>query len=139
MTLLIKRNAATRPALASDLFNTNMLLPSVFDFDGDLFDFDGGSFVVPNANIAENDKDFKVEVDNGILSISAEKEEESEEENKNFRRREFSYNSFRRSFSLPDNSVPDKIDAKYENGVLRLVIPKKEVSISKPVKEIKVS
>ena len=54
-------------------------------------------------------------------------------------RREFSYNSFSRSFTLPENSLPDKIEAKYENGVLRLELPKKEVTVSTPKKEIKVS
>ena len=61
------------------------------------------------------------------------------EEKKNYTRREYSYNSFSRSFTLPDNSSPDKINAKYENGVLNITLPKKEVNVSKPVKEIKVS
>ena len=150
---LIVRNRAMLPSLVSDLFDNGRLFPSVLDVDTDLFDFDGGSLMVPNANIIENEKDFKielaapglekkdfkVEVNNGILTISAEKEQEKKEENKNYKRREFSYNSFSRSFSLPDNSVPDKIDAKYENGVLQLLLPKKEVTISKPAKQIKVA
>jgi HSP20 family protein len=152
MTLVLKRNAAL-PSMLSDFFNSGRLLPSVFDFDGDLIDFEGAGPVVPSANILENGKDFKieivapglerkdfkVEVDNGILSISAEKEEKETDENVNYRRREFSYNYFSRSFTLPENSVPEKIDAKYEGGILRISIPKKEVTISKPVKEIKVS
>ena len=109
--------------------------------------------MVPNANIVENDKDFrielaapglerkdfKVEVDNNVLIISAEKEEEKKEENNNFKRREFSYNSFRRSFALPENSLPDKIDAKYDSGILHLTLPKKEVTISTPAKQIQVA
>jgi len=150
---LIVRNRAALPSLVSDFFNTGRLFPSLLDADTDLFDFDGGSLLVPGANIIENEKDFKielaapglekkdfkVEVNNGVLTISAEKKEEKKEENENYKRREFSYNSFSRSFTLPDNSVPDKIDAKYENGVLRLVLPKKEVTISKPAKQIKVA
>ena len=84
-------------------------------------------------------KDFKVEVLNGNLTISAEKKEEKKEETKNYRRKEFSYNSFSRSFTLPDNCMHDKIDAKYENGILHLTLPKKEITVSKPKKEIKVS
>ena len=119
----------------------------------DFFDFNEKSLLVPDANIIENEKDykidlaapglekkdFKVEILDGVLSISAEKEEEKKEEGKNFRRREFSYNSFKRSFTLPDNLLNDKIDAKYENGILHLTLPKKEVTVSKPAKQIKVA
>jgi HSP20 family protein len=153
MSLLVKKNRATLPSLVSNFFDNGRLFPSVFDLDTNLFDLDGGSLLVPNANIAEREKDFhielaapgldrkdfKVEVDNGVLSISAKKEEEKKEENKNYKKREFSYNSFSRSFTLPENCHYDKIDAKYENGLLKVTLPKKEVTISKPVKEIKVS
>ncbi len=153
MSLLVKKNRATLPSLVSDFFDNGRLFPSVFDLDTNLFDLDGGSLLVPNANIVESEKDFhielaapgldrkdfKVEVDNGVLSISAKKEEEKKEENKNYKRREFSYNSFSRSFTLPENCHSDKIDAKYENGLLKVTLPKKEVTVSKPVKEIKVS
>jgi HSP20 family protein len=74
-----------------------------------------------------------------MLNISAEREEESMEEDKNYRRKEFSYDSFSRSFTLPDNSLPEKINAKYENGVLHISLPKKDVTISKPAKQIKVA
>lgn len=152
MALLV-RNRATLPSVVSDFFTGTSLLPSVFDFDTDLLDMDGGSLIVPNANIVENEKDFKielaapglqrndfkVEIENGCLCISAEKEKETKEDRKNYRRREFSYNSFSRSFTLPDNLVNDKIDAKYENGILSVTLPKKEVSVSKPAKQIKVA
>lgn len=153
MSLLVKRNRTALPSLVSDFFDTGKLFPSVFDVDANLFDFDGGSILVPDANIIENGKDFKielaapglerkdfkVEVKDGILTISAEKKEEKKEEKENYKRREFSYNSFCRSFTLPENSVQDKIDAKYENGILRLTLPKKEVTISKPAKQIEVA
>lgn len=149
----LTKSRTTFPSLTSNFFNTRRLFPDVWDLEKDLFDFDGGSFLMPDANIVENEKaftielaapglernDFKVEVNNGILTISAEKEEERKEEDKNYRRKEFSYNSFSRSFTLPENSLTDKIEAKYENGILRLYLPKKEVTVSKPAKEIKVS
>lgn len=151
MTLLVKKRA-TLPSLASEIFDKGRLFPSVFDFDGHLFDEIDGSLVIPDANIIENHKDFKielaapglekkdfkVEVDNGILTISSEKKEEKKEEHENYWKKEFSYNSFRRSFKLPENSIPDKVDAKYENGVLRVTLPKKEIAAVKPAKEIKV-
>lgn len=110
-------------------------------------------FRVPEVNIVENTKDyqielaapgmdrkdFKIEIQNGVLNISAEKEEEKKEEGKNFRRREFSYNAFSRSFALPENLLDEKIDAKYENGILKLVLPKKEAKADKPAKQIKVA
>ena len=110
--------------------------------------------VIPEANIIENEKDytvelaapgldkkdFKIEVDNGVLIISAKKEEKKEEEEKaNFKRREFSYNSLYRSFTLPENSNPEKIDAKYENGLLRLSIPKMNESKSESKKQIRIA
>lgn len=146
MATLVKRNGVSLPTLVNDFF------------DGDLFDL-GGDFLKrgakfnPSVNVSETDKDFKievaapglekkdfkVEVDSGILTISAEKEEETKEEKKNYSRREFSYNKFSRSFQVPDNSMPEKIDAKYENGILNIVLPKKEVTLSKAKKEIKVA
>lgn len=152
MTLLV-RNRSLMPSLVDNLLETSgFFSPSIFDLDGGRSDASGAS-LMPDANIVENEKDFrielaapglekkdfKIEVSNGILSVSAEKEEEQKEERDNYRRREFYYNSFNRSFALPENSLPDKIDAKYENGILRLSLPKKEVTISKPKKEIKVS
>jgi HSP20 family protein len=149
---LLAKNRTLLPTRVSDFFNNGTLFPTLLDLERDLFDFDGGSLLVPNANIVENDKDFrielaapglerkdfKVEINNGILSISAEKEEEKKEDRKNYKRREFSYNSFSRSFVLTDNSLVDKIDAKYEDGILRILLPKKEVTLSKPAKQIKV-
>jgi HSP20 family protein len=117
-------------------------------------DFGGSDWAtnVPSVNIVENEKDFKIELaapglekkdfkiamENGMLMISAEKKEEKKEEKENYMRREFSFNKFSRSFRLPENCLTEKIDAKYENGVLRLLLPKKEVKVMNPAKEIKV-
>ena len=72
--------------------------------------------------------DFRVELDGNTLTISSEKKDEYEEKDgERFTKREFSYQSFQRSFQLPKEVVDEeKIGAKYENGVLHLVIPKKE-------------
>jgi len=83
--------------------------------------------------------DFKVEVENGILSIGAEKKTESKEETTRFTRKEFSYSSFSRSFTLPEHVKAENITAEYTNGVLKLSIPKKEEAKQKAAHEIKIS
>lgn len=150
MATLVKKESLL-PIWSRDLFDTDRLFNSrLFDFNGDGIDL---ATKLPSVNIKDEEKafkiemaapglerkDFKLEVENGVLCISSEKEEESKEEKKNYTRREYSYNSFSRSFSLPDNSLPDKITAKYENGVLNINVPKKEVTVAKPPKQIKVS
>lgn len=82
-------------------------------------------------------EDFKVEVDRGVLIISATTEEKKEEKTENFKRQEFSYRNFKRSFWLPENVMADKIEAMYENGILKLKLPKM-MEIPEKVKTIKV-
>ncbi|MES2285507.1 MAG: Hsp20/alpha crystallin family protein [Bacteroidota bacterium] len=153
MTLVLKRNGNVFPRVVNDLMETgSMFNPDLLDFNNNLMNWDF-SAKVPSVNITETEKeykielaapglekkDFKIEVENKVLVISSEKEEEKKEEDKNYKRREFSYSSFSRSFQLPEDILSDKIDAKYENGILKLSVPKKEVSVSKQKKEIKVS
>lgn len=71
-------------------------------------------------------EDFKITVDKNILSVSFEKKEEEKEENKQFIKREFSSQSFKRSFTLDEKINADEINAKYEDGILHLTLPKKE-------------
>ena len=154
MTLVLNRSGRLLPSLVSDLLEEDLLtIPSVLDWDGDLLNSKLLKRKGPSVNVIENannfeievaapgmeKKDFKVEVDKGVLTISAEKEEEEKEEGENYTRKEFSYNSFSRSFSLPENVLSEKITAEYDNGMLTLSLPKSEVTVSKPAKEIKVS
>jgi HSP20 family protein len=107
--------------------------------------FDNGferAISVPAVNIAETDKqydvavaapgmkkdDFKIDLEGDMLTISAEKAETKEEKDKQYNRREYNYSSFRRSFTLPEGVKRDKIEAKYEDGVLYLVLPKNETA-----------
>ncbi|MFO7979106.1 MAG: Hsp20/alpha crystallin family protein [Bacteroidales bacterium] len=84
--------------------------------------------------------DFKVDLDNRMLTISCEKEQKKEENGGDrFMRREFSYTSFRRSFSLPEGVDTDKVKAHHKNGVLNIHIPKKEEAKQKPPKQISIS
>jgi HSP20 family protein len=70
--------------------------------------------------------DFKIDVNGSMITISAEKDEKREEKDESFTRREYSYSSFSRSFSLPEDINQDKIDATYVNGELKLLLPKNE-------------
>ncbi|WP_343306465.1 Hsp20/alpha crystallin family protein [Chitinophaga niabensis] len=70
--------------------------------------------------------DFKINLDGQTLTISSEKKTEQKVENEKQIRREFSFRSFSRSFTLDENVDADKINAKYDNGVLKLTLPKKE-------------
>jgi len=143
-----------RRKIATALAFLKIFLPIVFLIFHLFFAFanqNGAS--MPQANIIENNadfeieiaapgltsKDFKAEIKNGVLNISAQKEEESEQEDKNFRKKEFSFTSFSRSFVLPENIAEDKIDAKYNNGVLKLTLPKKKSSPEKPVQQIAIN
>jgi HSP20 family protein len=121
----------------------------------DFFDF-GSDFVtprlgvtIPSVNIHETPKefifefaapglerkDFNIELDNHLLTVRAEKEEKKEEEENGYTRKEYSFNSFTRSFALPENVKEEAIDAKYEKGVLKLTVPKvKETAVHTPKK-----
>jgi HSP20 family protein len=85
-------------------------------------------------------KDFKVELDGNTLTISNEKSREEVMEDEKYSRKEFSYQSFQRTFTLQKDVVDiDKIEAKYENGLLHLAIPKKEEAKQKPPRLIEIS
>jgi HSP20 family protein len=86
-------------------------------------------------------KDFKIRLEGNELTIFSEKKKENEvKENENYSRREFSYQSFERNFTLPKDVVDaEKIKARYENGVLYLLIPKKAEAKQRPPKMIEVA
>lgn len=86
-----------------------------------------------------NKEDFKISIEKDILVISAEKKEEAEKQERNYRKREFSVSSLKRSFSLPKHVELDKIAASYESGILSVKIPKLETQKEKPAIEIKIS
>lgn len=144
--------------------NGNLLnpLPMLFDdfFNLDLFNWNNSNFsdtntTIPAVNIKETAEnyevqvaapgmtknDFKIELDGNSLTISSEKSDEREDkEVENYSRKEFSYQSFQRTFTLPKEVVDiDKIQAKYENGLLHLLIPKKEEAKQKPPRLIQIS
>lgn len=82
-------------------------------------------------------KDFQVKLENNILTISSEKKEETKEENEKMIRREFSYKSFKRSFTIDEKIDASNINARYDNGILILDLPKKQPA-AESVKEISI-
>lgn len=133
------------PSLLSDFFgNDNFLSNRWFEreFSQSLppvnIKEDAKQFDIEFAAPGFNKSDFKIDLDDNLLTISAEKKEEKQEENKRFTRKEFMYNTFSRSFTLPQTVSADKIDANYNDGILTLNIPKKEEAKSQPKKQITV-
>lgn len=122
-------------------------------FDNDLGDFFGKRFSDPAANIIENSDsfdleiaapgmakdDFKINLENNILTISVEVEDQKREEGRNYSRKEFYYGSFSRSFTLPKTIDLDNIKADYESGILKIVLPKKDEAKVDIKKEIRIS
>ncbi len=81
--------------------------------------------------------DFKISVENNYLVISADKKMEKTENNEHYTRKEFSYQSFKRMYELPENTTGENITARYENGILNISIPK-AVPAAKIVKSIEI-
>jgi len=102
---------------------------------------------VPAVNVVENHNeykvslaapgmkkaDFQINVEGNMLTISSEKEETKEQKDEQYTRKEFSYSSFSRSFSVPDDVRQDRIEAVYEDGVLKISLPKKEDAKTKSI------
>lgn len=95
-------------------------------------------FVIDLAVPGMNKDDFSVEVDNGVLSVSGERKNETEDKSDKHTRREFFYGSFRRNFSLPESANPDEVKAAYKDGILTLTIMKREESKLKPKRQISI-
>jgi HSP20 family protein len=112
-----------------------------------------GGFSTPSVNVKEaedkfsievaapglNKENFKLHLENDVLTIAAEVKKEQESKEENFTRREFSYGSFKRSFTLPKSINTEQIVANYENGILNIQLPKKEEAKPKTAKEIEIN
>ena len=97
-----------------------------------------GQYLVSLAAPGMKKDDFRIDVDGNMLTISSQQEEEKEETEKRFTRREYSYSSFSRSFTLPDEINKEKIEAKYEEGILKVSLPRKEEAKKLTAKNIAV-
>ena len=141
-----KNNNNLFPSFLDDVLGNDLMNPSA--------DFGNVGFNVPAANIKEYEdkfmlelaapgktkKDFNVELDNDVLTISSEKENKNENgSGENFTRKEYSYESFTRSFTIPESVDSTKIKANYEEGILKLDLPKREEAKTQPKRMIDIS
>lgn len=148
---LVKRNGSMMnsfPVLFDDLFNRDL-------FNWGSNNFSETNTSVPAVNIRETadnfavevaapgmtKNDFKIELDGNTLTISSDKGNQTEQrEDERYSLREFSYQSFQRTFNLRKDVVDiDRIEAKYENGILHLLIPKKEEAKQRPPRQIQIA
>jgi HSP20 family protein len=83
-------------------------------------------------------KDFNVELDDHVLTVSSESKHEDESKTDQYTRREFRYDNFQRSFRLPETVDTSGIKAKYDNGILTITLPKHEEAIPEPKKQIEI-
>jgi HSP20 family protein len=145
--MLAKRNESYFPSFFDRFWNNELM-------DWGTSNFSSTNSSLPMVNVKEtaddfvielaapgmDKKDFKVNFKNNVITISSEKEDKKEEKNENYTRREFSYQSFQRSFTVPENAIlSDKIEAKYDNGILHVTLPKREEVKPQPEREIKIS
>lgn len=121
------------PSVFTSNFNTGITLPKVNIKET------ADAFVVEMAVPGMKKSDFHIDIDNQVLSISTETKEENEEKEENYTRREFGYSSFKRTFTLPESVNDEKINASYNEGILSILLPKKEEAKQKPARSIKIS
>jgi len=151
MKTLVRNNGNLFPAIPSllnDFFTDDW-------FDSSLANWRSSGATLPAVNVKETNEDFtievaapgmkredfKVELDNHVLTISAQHQDKREEKNQDggYTRKEFNYQSFQRSFTLPNDKVEgDKIVARYVDGILHITVPKKETAKVRPAKQITV-
>jgi HSP20 family protein len=123
-------------------------------FDDDFFPVHSRSTnSVPAVNVREDDKNFilevaipgidkkdlKIDVNEDVLTISSESKSESEENKNGYKRKEFSYSAFSRSFYVPENVNREKIEANYKDGILTVALPKQEEEKNKITRKIEIS
>lgn len=121
------------PSVFTSNFNTGITLPKVNIRETT------DDFMVEMAVPGLKKSDFHIDLDNQLLSISTEMKEENEHKDENFTRREFGYSSFKRTFTLPESVNDDKINATYRDGILSILLPKKEEAKQKPARIVKIS
>ena len=137
--------------IRSNSFFDDFLTKDLFEFNRPKFS--GSEMTLPSVNVKELDNGFEIHVavprlrkedlninlERNVLTISSETKTENEEKDEKgaFTRREFNYSSFSRPFTLPEDAEPEKIEASYEDGILKVMVPKKEVMMEN-VKTIEV-
>jgi HSP20 family protein len=100
---------------------------------------DGKSFMLDIAVPGIEKKDLKIDINEDLLTISSETKNDSEENKDGYKRKEFSYTSFCRSFQIPENVNREKIEANYKDGILSVSLPKFEEEKNKISRQVKIS
>ena len=131
------------PRIIDEFFGDDFLkeffyMPEQFNAPAVNVSEDENKFQIEVAAPGFNKDDFKVSLDNDVLTIYTEKSQEKEEKDKRYRRREFNYQSFSRSFIVPDYIDKEKKEDENKEGILELKQPKKKERIEKKGKEIKI-
>ncbi|MFD0964695.1 Hsp20/alpha crystallin family protein [Pseudofulvibacter geojedonensis] len=121
------------PSVFTSNFNTGITLPKVNIKET------ADAFMVEMAVPGLKKSDFHLDLDNQVLSISTQTKQENEHQKDNYTRREFGYSSFKRTFTLPESVNEEKINANYKDGILSILLPKKEEAKQKPPRTIKIS
>lgn len=123
------------PSVFTSNFNTGITLPKVNIKET------ADAFIVEMAvpGLKKSDFHIDIDIDNQVLSIYTETKEKKEYKEENYTRREFGYSSFKRTFTLPESVNEEKINANYNEGILNIVLPKKEEAKQKPARNIKIS
>ena len=138
---LVRRNSLLFPTLMNDFFKP--------DWFGGMEKFESR---IPAVNIKESEtgfelelaipgkkkEDFNVEIDDNVMTISMETKSEDHSTEEHYTRKEFSYQSFKRSFTLPETVNEDKIEASYTDGILKFNLPKRDEVLPKPKKTIEI-
>jgi HSP20 family protein len=150
-------NLITRPSTSLPTLSADWMSPSRL-FDREFFDMDPEQFparvgiTIPSVNLAETHEaflielavpgldrqDFTIELENHLLTIGAKKLQDETNESQYYKK-EYSFTSFSRSFSLPENVTEEAINAKYENGILKVTVPKVTETQTTITKKITVS
>ena len=135
---LIKRQNPVFTSIYDELFlnqdwnHTNQTVPAANIIEAD------DHFDIQLATPGKKKGDFKIELEEGVLTISSEEEIKSTETEANFTRKEFGYSSFKRSFNIPESVSADKICAHYKEGILTVSLPKKAEALPEPKKFISI-
>ena len=143
---LIRTSNRVYPNVFNQLFNRELLDFSNFGFSAD-------NTTLPAVNILEDEhrilievaapgmkkEDFRLNLDQNLLTVSSEVTDENKESGDHYSRREFSYSSFRRQFNIPVETINGEgIQATYQDGILRLTLPKREELKPKPARSIEI-
>lgn len=144
MELKTRANGNWLPSLLEDIFDDSVLerrFKNIHSLPAVNIEEKEDKYSLELAAPGKSKKDFNIELDNDLLTISSEIREENKTDDKErqFTRREFSYESFKRSFTLPDTIDTAKIKANYKNGILILDMPKREEAKTQPKRMIDIS